>query len=333
VVILVELVRGSAVEGRHYGAAAVVDAAGALIHAVGDIERLVFPRSAIKPVQALPLIETGAADRAEVSIDELALSLASHRGEPAHTDRISAWLGRIGLSEGVLECGAHEPSDEIAQNWLIRNGQRPSQLHNNCSGQHTGFLCTARSLGEATRLYVAPDHPVQRRVTRAIGDITGLDLARAPIGVDGCGIPTFAIPLRALALAMARMADPSHLADGRRDAVRRLTRAMAIAPILVDGSAGMATAVMIATNGSVLMKPGAEGVLCAIVPGHGFGVAVKIADGAKRAADLAMMTLLARLGCFTSAQEAALEPYLKPKVLNVVGMRVGELRPTAALTN
>jgi L-asparaginase II len=329
--VLVEVLRGSATESRHRGAVAILDSTGKAVRTIGDVETPVFPRSAIKPVQALPLIETGAADRHGLTVDELALSCASHRGEAVHVRKISEWLAKIGLSETDLECGAHEPLDETSRKALVRDGIGPSQIHNNCSGQHTGFLSTAQCLHEPTHGYITFDHPVQQRVTRTISDMTGLDLSRAPRGLDGCGIPSIAVSLEGLALAMARMADPSRLPDVRRAAVRHLMSAMAAAPLLVDGTAGMATAVMTLAGDAVRLKPGAEGVYCAALPELGLGIAVKISDGAQRAADLVMITLLDRLNCFSGSQRAALERFLEPPLFNVAGVAAGRIRPTAAL--
>jgi L-asparaginase II len=329
--VLAELVRGGFVESRHHGAFAVVDSAGGVVHAAGDIERPVFPRSAVKPLQALPLIETGAADALGLSVDEIAIACASHGGEPVHVATVERFLARAGLDAGDLECGAHLPTDPASSQALIRAGRAPSALHNNCSGKHAGFLCTARHRGERTRGYIAADHPVQARVLRAVAEMTGTDMARMPRGIDGCGIPVVGVPLRGLALGMARMADPSGLGDARGRAARRILDAMAAAPLLVDGTGGMTTLVMQIAGAAVRLKPGAEGVFCAALPLAGLGVALKIADGAKRAAEIAMAALLDRLGCFGPAERMALHPFLEPRLRNAAGIDVGSLRPGPVL--
>jgi L-asparaginase II len=329
--ILVEILRGALVESFHRGALAVVDAAGTVARSLGDIDRLVYPRSALKPIQALPLIETGAADGFGLGPEELALACASHRGEPMHVERVAAWLSRIGLGEADLECGAHPPRHEPSLAALLRGGGAPSQLHNNCSGKHAGFLTTAKWLGEPARGYIEADHPVQQRVAAAVGEMAELDLARAPRGRDGCGIPVIALPLRALALAMARLADPARLSAPRRDAAVRLLDAMAAAPLLVDGTGGMTTAVMTASARTVRLKPGAEGVFCAALPALGLGVALKIDDGGARAAELAMATVLDRLGCFTAEQRSSLAPFLAPPIKTVAGKDAGRVQPAEAL--
>jgi len=329
--VLVEVVRGDMVESFHRGAVAVVDAVGKIERRLGDVDRLVYARSALKPIQALPLIETGAADGFGLGHEELALACASHSGEPMHVEKVAAWLAKVGLGEADLECGAHAPRDAAANGALLRAGRAPSQLHNNCSGKHAGFLTTARWLREPTRGYIEPDHPVQQRVAAAIGGMAGLDLSRAPRGRDGCGIPVIALPLRALAAAMARLADPSRLGEDRRAAAKRLLDAMAAAPLLVDGTGGMTATVMTVAGTSVRLKPGAEGVFCAALPTHGLGIAVKIDDGGARAASLAMAAALDRLGCFSPEQRSPLAPFLAPPLKTVAGKEAGRLQPTAAL--
>ena len=329
--VLVEVVRGDMVESRHRGAVAIVDAAGKIVRSLGDVDRLIYARSALKPIQALPLIETGSADGFGLGHEELALACASHRGELMHVEKVAAWLAKVGLGEADLECGVHAPGDAASNEALLRAGRAPSQLHNNCSGKHAGFLTTARWMREATRGYIEPEHPVQQRVAAVIGDMAGLDLSRAPRGRDGCGIPLIALPLRALALAMARLADPSCLDDDRRIAAKRLLDAMAAAPLLVDGTGGMTAAVMTVAGASVRLKPGAEGVFCAALPAQGLGVALKIDDGGARAASLAMAAVLDRLGCFSSEQRSSLEPFLAPPLKTLAGRDAGRLQPTTAL--
>jgi L-asparaginase II len=328
---LVEVLRGPLVESTHRGAAVIVDAAGRVVRSWGDIERPVYPRSAVKPLQALPLIESGAADKYGLGAAELALSCASHHGQPIHVETVMRWLDRAGLDIGDLECGAHLPSDIVSAQALIRAGAAPQAVHNNCSGKHAGFLCTAKCLGEPTNHYIEADHPVQQRVTKALGEMTGLDLTRAPRGRDGCGIPVFGLSLYGMALGFARLADPSGLHDERRAAATRLLDAMAAVPVMIDGSTGMCNQIMSVAGRNVRLKGGAEGVCCAALPGQGLGIALKIEDGTARAAQLAMITLLDRLGCFSDEQRMALHPFLKPLLHNVVGIEVGALRPADSL--
>ena len=322
--VLVEATRGGAVESRHRGAFAVVLAAG-------DVEAPVFPRSAVKPLQALPLVESGAASAFGLGRREVALACASHGGEPAHVEAVRDWLGRAGLDEGAPECGAHPPMYADAAMALARQGARPTALHNNCSGKHAGFLCTAVHLGEDPRGYVRPGHPVQRRVAAALAEMTGADLDAATCGCDGCGIPTYAMPLGAIACGMARMADTSGLGPRRGGAAAAILDAMAAEPFFVGGTGSFVTECMAVAGDAVRVKVGAEGVYAAALPRLGYGLALKIEDGASRAADVAVAALLQRLGCFGEGQERALARFIRPVVRNVVGQPVGTMRAAGAL--
>jgi L-asparaginase II len=329
--VLVEVTRGAMVESRHRGAAVVADAAGGVVLAWGDIAQPVYARSALKPLQAMPLVESGAADRFALEPEELAIACGSHHGEAAHVAVVGAWLARIGCTAADLECGSHAPLDAAAAASLIRSGAAPSALHSNCSGKHTGFLATARHLGEATGGYVRPDHPVQRRILATLEAMTGLDLSRAARGTDGCGIPVIAIPLAGLARAMARMVDPQGLDASRAEAARRLLAAMAAAPLMVSGSTGFTTALLAAAGASVRAKPGAEGVFAAALPLLGLGITLKIGDGSGRAAEVALAAILMRLGCLDDAALARLGDRVRPPVRSVAGALVGEIRPADAL--
>jgi L-asparaginase II len=327
--VLVEVTRGPVVESLHRGAVAVCDAAGGVVAAWGDIDRAVFPRSAIKPIQALPLLETGAADHFALGSRQIALACASHSGQDMHVQLAGDWLARMDLSARDLECGAHAPINADAAQALVAAGQAPTPLHNNCSGKHCGFLTTARHLGEPTRGYIGFDHPVQRRVAAVLGDLTDCAMAQTPHGTDGCGIPTFALPLASIATAMARLADPSRLGTTRGDAIRRVRAAMGAHPELVAGSGRLCTQVMRAVP-DVLVKVGAEGVYIAILPKLGLGVALKIDDGTGRAAEVALLAVLRHLRVFDAKQEQALRGRGAPSLLNVAGHPVGTVRPAAS---
>jgi L-asparaginase II len=323
--VLVEVWRGDAAESRHRGAVAVADSSGRLVAAWGDTSRPVHPRSALKPVQALPLVETGAASRFGLGAEELALAAASHSGTPEHTGRVAAWLGRLGLSAADLECGAQPPKDAATAAALAAAGAEPSPLHNNCSGKHAGFLTVARALGLPTAGYVRRDHPVQALVAESIAALTGCALAEAPCGLDGCGIPAFAVPLAGLAAAMARLAAPAGLDPARREAAAAIVASMRAHPHLVAGPGRPCSEIMAAAPGLVV-KIGAEGVYVAILPAAGLGVAVKIDDGAARAAEVALLATLDRLGLLDDAERQALAPRLRPPVLTVAGLVAGEVR-------
>ena len=323
--LLIDVTRGSALESRHLGAAAVVDGAGKIVAAWGDVERAIFPRSAIKPLQALAVIECGAADAYGLGDAELALASASHAGEPKHVNAVTAWLERIGLGVVDLECGAHAPYAAAAAEALQRAGRKPTAAHNNCSGKHAGMLSAARHMGEPTRGYIGFDHPAQRRWIKTVGEVCGVDLARAPRGTDGCSIPTLAIPLRAIAQGMARLATQEGLPPERVAAAKRVLAAVVARPDMVSGTGRFASVVMEAVGGRILLKGGAEGVYCAAVPALGIGIALKIDDGAARAAEVAVAAILRHLGAIEEAEWQALTPFSRPTLRNWNGIEVGAI--------
>jgi L-asparaginase II len=319
--VLVEVTRGAMVESRHRGAFAVVDAEGRVIASAGDSERTVYARSAIKPLQAIPLVESGAAEAFGLGDAEIALACASHRGEPRHVETVTAWLGRLGCSVADLECGSHLPSNERAMTELLGARQTAHAAHNNCSGKHSGFLTLARHLGLPTQGYVRLEHGVQQRVLGTLEAMTGLTLGAAPRGLDGCGIPVIGIPLGNLALAMARLADPADQPAPRQAACARIRAAMTAEPFMISGSGQFCTRVISETGGRALVKTGAEGVFCGVLPGSGLGIALKIDDGAGRAAEVAMAGLLARFEMLEAGHELC-----APQLHNRAGAVVGELR-------
>jgi len=325
--VVVEVLRGDRVESSHRGAGAVVDADGRVVLAFGDVERPVYPRSAVKALQALPLIESGAADRLGLTDAEIALACASHSGENAHVALATAMLRKAGRDESALECGAHWPLGEAAARALARSGRRPSPLHNNCSGKHAGFVCLACAQGIDPGGYVSPDHPVQRAVTEALAVATGTSLGEENRAIDGCSIPAYAIPLRALALGFARFATGRGLSAGRARAAARIRAAVAAHPSVLAGQGRFDTQVMTRLGARAFTKTGAEGVFCAALPELGLGLAVKADDGGKRAAEVMIAALLRRYGGFGQA----LDRFVAPPLRNWNGVVVGALRPAGPL--
>jgi len=292
--ILIEVTRGALVESWHRGAIAIAAPNGALALRLGDVERPVYPRSAIKALQALPLIETGTAEHFHFGAAEIALACGSHAGTERHTALAASMLDRAGLKPDALGCGAHPPLGASAANALIASGASPTQLHNNCSGKHAGMLATAVHLGEPTKGYCEPGHPVQLRIHRALSEISGLPLGADVEGIDGCSVPNWAMPLSALARMFARVGTREGLPPARRRAVERILEACWEHPELVAGKSRADTVVMRALPRQVFMKTGAEGVYCGAFPELGLGFAIKIEDGAKRAAAGAAMALVER---------------------------------------
>ena len=325
--LVIECTRGPAVESRHLVDAAVVDPAGRLVQGWGDTESVVYPRSAIKSVQVLPLIETGAAERYAVSDQEIALACSSHNGQPGHVAVVRGWLARAGLSEDDLECGPHLPYHTPTAHDCVRAGEAGLAVHNMCSGKHSGFLVTARTLGEPTGGYIAREHPVQQRVSAAIAALSGCDLAQAPWAIDGCSIPTIGLPLSGLARAGANIADPSGLAEERQTAIARVRRAVAGHPFMVAGDGRACTRIVETAGDRVLVKFGAEGVFFAALYESGFGLALKVRDGATRAADAAIAAMLDRLGVLDDRDREALTDLLDKPLRNWAGRLVGAVRP------
>ncbi len=294
--------------------------------AIGDVERPVFARSSIKALQALPLVESGAADHYGFSDAELALACGSHGGEPEHVETAAGALARLGLDGEALECGAHWPLNGTASRALAAAGQAPSRLHNCCSGKHAGFLCLACARGEETAGYLGLEHPVQVEVRAAIAETTDHDLSTAPIGMDGCGAPTYALPLGAIALGFARFGSGSGLPSARAEAAQRLMRAAWSAPTMISGARRFDTEAMQSLAGSAFVKSGAEGVYVAALPEFGLGVAVKIDDGAERAAEAAMAATLVRLLTPDGAAADTLAARTRRPLYSAAGDEVGEVR-------
>jgi L-asparaginase II len=337
---LVHAMRGGIVESFHRGAFAIVDADGAVAQSLGDVERPVFPRSACKVLQALPLVESGAADAFGLADEELALACASHGGEPLHAATAAAMLARAGLDERSLECGAHWPGFDGATRALAREGREPTALHNNCSGKHAAFVCVgclmARARGveprEFVRGYVKPGHPVMREITASLQAATGADLSTAPMGTDGCSIPTFGIALRQLALAFARVGTGVGLSTGRASAAQRLRQAVAKAPFFVAGTGRFDTQVMERLGERVFCKVGAEGVYCAALPEVGLGVAIKIDDGNNaRAAEVVMAAVIGARVRLDDGERAFMRSSSDVALRNWNGIEVGALRASPTL--
>jgi L-asparaginase II len=319
---MVDLWRGGLLESSHAGHA-VIWGPGGIEAAWGDPATVIFPRSACKMIQALPLIETGAADAAGLTPAHLALACASHQGEARHVRLAGDWLAAIGLAEPALRCGAHEPYDHSERDRLIKTDTSPCQLHNNCSGKHCGFLTVTRHL-KAGPDYVEIDHPLQRAIRQATEDVTGGTVAGW--GVDGCSAPNFAVTVAGLARAMQAFAAASEGGDTRSRAMHRLTRAMASHPGLVSGEGQSTTVLMQAMGGRVAVKYGAEAVFTAILPEQQLGIALKIVDGRERAAETAVAALLVRAGVLDPDHPVA-RAHLKAVQWNRRGIAAAELRP------
>lgn len=330
---LVEVTRGGMVESVHRGSLAVVDADGGLVLSLGDIERPVFPRSAVKGFQALVMMESGAPEKFDLTSAEIALACASHSGEPRHAEAAEFMLKKANRSAKCLECGAHWPLGEKAALALAKTGKEPSALHNNCSGKHAGFICAAVALDEDadTTGYINASHPIQRAVAGALESMCKVRLDEGTFGIDGCSIPTWAIPLKNIAHGFARFGAGADIEPQRGRAIRRIRQAVAAEPFMVAGTGRFDTKIMEVLRERAFTKTGAEGVFCAALPEVGLGVALKIDDGATRAAEVVMASLLKRFLELTDTERAAIDGAINVHMKNWNGKAVGELRPSAAL--
>jgi L-asparaginase II len=327
-VSLVEATRGGRVESEHRGAVAVVDAHGKLIAQAGDIDLVSYLRSSAKPFQLLPLVESGAADRFGFTDVELAVITGSHSGEPRHVAAVQSILRKIGLNEDALQCGIHVPFNAAAAKALRAAGREPSILQNNCSGKHAGMLAQAIDRGLSTHDYLDPQHPVQVTIRQRLAELGGITFAEIGVGIDGCSAPCFAMPLRAAALAFARLA--AGAARAGEDGLRRVARAMLDYPEMVAGEGRIDTDLMRAVPDRLVSKGGAEGYhgMGLIQPdGSAWGIAIKIADGdGKRGGHPVIVGVLRQLDVLDEAAQAQLQSYRAWPVTNHRGLEVGEVR-------
>ena len=319
----VELWRGGRVESRHRVHLVVAPPRGPLRLQRGDPGLRVYPRSAIKPFQALAMLALGADRAFGVTSEEIALACASHSGEPAHVERVAAWLARLGLDAAHLACGAHPPLATEAARALWRQGLEPTALHNNCSGKHAAMLTLARHLGAPLARYVEPDHPVQRCIFDVLQKLAA-GAFELPPGIDGCSVPTWPLALEALARAAARFATGEGLEPALAAGARRIIDACRRHPELVAGEGRSCTRIIRALADGIV-KTGAEGVYVAMLPRLRLGVALKVEDGAGRAAEIAIAAALDALGALDAAARRALADLLRRPIFNHAGRRVGEL--------
>jgi L-asparaginase II len=324
---LASVLRGSEVESWHLGAVAVATPDGRIVARAGDPLLATCLRSAAKPFQALPLVASGVADRFGFDAADLALVCASHGGRPEHTARAAALLARGGFSVDDLQCGPHPPMDAEAAAELVRQGQQPTALHNNCSGKHAGMLLACRAHGLDPTGYLEPDHPWQRRIHDALRFVCALE-RDAELGIDGCSVPAFFLSLAATARGYAALADPvaAGLPTGEGEAAARILTAMATAPEMVAGPGRFTTALAAVTRGRLVGKEGAEGFYAVAVRGPvALGVALKIADGGERARDAIVLAVLRQLGVLAAAEADELVSYARSERHNHRGFLVGEI--------
>jgi L-asparaginase II len=316
--------RGSIIESRHGIHAAVVDARGCLIAGAGDPKLLTHTRSCAKPFQVMPLVESGGFDELRWGDDQLALACGSHGGEPEHVAMCQAMLSDMGLEEGDLVCGPHEPLSPRGARLARECGARLTRMHNNCSGKHAAMLARAHTAGWSTYGYERPGHQVQQSVLSRISEWTGVSADAVGMAVDGCGVVEYALPLDALARAYARLAVA---AAHEEDVPSRVLHAMVTRPFLVGGTDRFDTVLIEECDGCVIAKIGAEGVHAIAVPQRGLGMALKVGDGGQRAQYPAVLRLLQMLDVLPAELPPRLNDFLHRVVRNSRGEVVGEVRP------
>ncbi|SFT49477.1 asparaginase [Pseudovibrio denitrificans] len=327
--VLVEVTRGNTVESRHRGSIAIVDADGKLAFGAGDVEQGIFARSAIKALQAIPMVESGAAEALNFDDAELALACASHNGEDVHAKSARMMLFKAGLTEQDLMCGPQWPKhmDDCVE--IVKTDDSPCQLHNNCSGKHAGFLAMAKTLGIPTENYIDFDHPVQAEIRNVLEQMSGGVLAQDVCGTDGCSIPTYAMDQQKTALAFARFATGVGLDPVRANAAEVLYEACVNEPYMVAGKNRFCTEIMDIFKGRVFVKVGAEGVFCAALPELGFGVTLKCEDGSVRGAEVMMAATIRSLLGLSEEEEKGLRTWEHQQLKNRRDILVGEVRPVA----
>lgn len=324
---MVEIWRADLLESLHLGHGVVCDDSGRIVRSWGDPQAVIYPRSSCKMIQALPLMTSGAAAKYGLGSEQLALACASHNGAAIHTTRVRSWLDMLGLGDDDLRCGPQMPDDREARTGLICSGDSPCQVHNNCSGKHAGFLTLAQHMGAGPE-YAEIDHPVQQAALEAFEETTGM--TSPGFGYDGCSAPNFQTTVLGLARSMAWFASAGDRGDRQSAAALDLVSAMAKHPDLVAGEGRACTALMRAMGGRAVAKTGAEAVFTAILPDQKLGVAIKILDGATRASECAIATILCGLGVLDPEHPAA-QRYVNAPLLNRRGTEVGVVRPAEGL--
>jgi len=327
--ILVNIWRGNAIESHHRGAVSVIDSSGRPVLALGDVQRPVFPRSAIKFLQAIAFVESGAIEHYALQDEHIAIACASHNGEPVHVELIDEWLQRIQCDHDDLECGAELPLHQATQFELMQEGRGPQRSHHNCSGKHLAILSTCRHLGENIKNYRLYNHTAQRRWFEVLESVSNARVMQLPWGYDGCGIPALALPLQRTAIAMARFGDGTSLSTERRAAAERIQAAITQYPYLVAGKERVCTAIMERLAPEVLVKVGAQGCFTACVPAQGLGIALKVDDGNERAARVVLGAVLQQLGVLDAQVAKELEDYIAPSITNSRGEVVGRAEPSS----
>lgn len=332
---VVELTRGDTVECVHFGAMAVVDSAGNLLTSLGDPNLLTYPRSSMKPLQALPFVEDDGPEHYGFTEEELAILCASHHGTDEHVRVLRSIHAKVGLQESDLQCGVHWPSDKATALAMRERGEEPTPYRHNCSGKHSGMLAQALLHDNSKGTYLSMDNPLQQRILKTVAKMCGSEPEDMHIGIDGCSAPVFAMPLYNFALAMARLAEPTGLGDVRANACNKITHAMMAYPEMVAGPGAFDSILMKVMQGKAAVKGGAEGYqMVSLMPGAcgegspGIGVAIQISDGDpnRRATYALVVDLLTALGFGEEMASESFRKFNTPVLKNWRGLEVGQIR-------
>lgn len=328
--VLVHVMRGEQVESVHRGNIVVVDGSGKVLHALGDPGKVTFWRSAAKPFQVLPMVEAGGIEAFGFTGEEIALMAASHNGEPEHIKVLKGILCKVGYAEDDLECGSASPLHGRTARELLGRGEAFGQVHNPCSGKHGSMLALARLMGVSQKGYSQLSHPVQQKMLEVVANCTGTNPQSLIVGIDGCGVPVFGMPLKNMALAYAALTgSPMHISEQRREALKMIKRAMTEHPFYVAGTGRPDTAIMKATGGRVLAKVGSEGIYC--MSTEGLGIAIKVGDGSSRAVGPIAIELLSQLGLLQKYELEGLAKFHSPQIKNHRQDAVGSIKPVFSL--
>jgi len=325
--VLAEVFRKNIVESFHRGSAIVVDKNGEIVLRVGDVDRNIFPRSSLKLFQTIPLVETGAADHYGLSDKEIALACASHNAEPMHVETVLNWLERLGLDKEDLECGPDLPLLNKEAYRLLSANEKPTRVHQNCSGKHAGMLTLARFMNIETKGYSDHNHATQAAWMKALSALTGTDIHGLEWERDGCGLPAICIPMERLAFGFAQFANLDNMDENRAKAMNRILTAIRRHPKMIAGSERCCSAVISETQGSIIVKTGAEGVYGGVIPDMELGFVLKIDDGCKRGSEVALGGLLKKLGALSDLHYRNLTPYFEPDIRNSQGYITGKIIP------
>ena len=324
---LLSVERNGIEESVHRGWIAVVNSSGQVIAGAGDLSTVLFARSTAKPIQAIPLVEEGGASRFGLTAAELAVICSSHSGQADHVQAVRSILDKCGVEEQALQCGVHRPWNRDANDQLIASGQNPSVLHNNCSGKHAGMLALSVLLGADTSSYMDMDHPVQVRIRATVADLCGIKPKALQTGVDGCGVPVYAMPIQSLAVGLARFAASDALSRGRQEACSQLLQAMAAHPNMVAGDGRPETILMETSGSRFVAKSGAEGLMAVMIPERQWALVIKIEDGSSRGLMAVAVEALKQLELIDDSLWHALMPHTGSRILNVSGKEVGKITP------